>query len=349
MKARRFRAIIGSILLFCFLGAAFYVFCSSQIKSRRESSEIDNQKSVTRYIYRSIERKDTKLLKNLSFSFWDEVEIPGMPSSRFMDLETQKIFSSSQCPQGICMTEDFLLLTSYSEGNDDLGELFVFDRKSGSYLVTLGMNSRSHLGGVTYDGQNVWVCNSSSNTIERISYDFIELMAQQNRGQVVDASEMVDTFSVTNTPSCMTFYDDRIWIATYSTRKKNAVLVAYYYDQTKNELTVLNRYQIPKKVQGIEFDDEGRVYLSTSYGRSSSSYLKLYTSIFALSGDSEHPAVRVEMPPESEEIAFSDQTLYILFESAAEKYYYGTDGKGISISPIDKILMLDIDDVISSY
>jgi hypothetical protein len=211
------------------------------------------------------------------------------------------------------------------------------------------MNSRSHLGGVTYDGQNVWVCNSSSNTIERISYDFIELMAQQNRGQVVDASEMVDTFPVANTPSCMTFYDDRIWIATYSTQKKNAVLVAYYYNQTKNELNVLNRYQIPKKVQGIEFDDEGRVYLSTSYGRSSSSYLKLYTSIFALSGDPDHPAVRVEMPPESEEIAFSDQTLYILFESAAEKYYYGTDGKGISISPIDKILMLDIDDIISSY
>jgi hypothetical protein len=30
----------------------------------------------------------------------------------------------------------------------------------------------------------------------------------------------------------------------------------------------------------------------------------------------------------------------VLFESAAEKYYNGTDGKGVSLSPIDKILML---------
>jgi hypothetical protein len=345
MKARRALAIIGSILLFCLLGTGLYLSYRSEVNSRRNNTAIDNIKSVRNYIYHSTESQNTKLLKNHTFSFWEEVEIPGMPSSRLEDFKTQKIFSSSQCPQGICLTEEFLLLTSYSEGNDDLGELFVFDRENGNYLVTLGMNPKSHLGGVTYDGENIWVCNSGTNTIERISYDFVVLMAEQNRGEVVDASEMVDTFAVENTPSCITFYDDRLWIATYSAKKSGAVLAAYHYNMTSNELSALSRYQIPKKVQGIEFDEEGRVYLSTSYGRMSSSYLKVYDSLFSLSGDPEHPALRVEMPPESEEIAIWDQTLYVLFESAAEKYYNGTDGKGISISPIDKILMLEIGDL----
>ena len=48
------------------------------------------------------------------------------------------------------------------------------------------------------------------------------------------------------------------------------------------------------------------------------------------------------MPPASEELDVSDNTLYILFESAGEKYYEGTDGKGKSLFPLDKILKIPI-------
>lgn len=347
MKTCVRRALIGLFLLFLLCGALFYAFRRWYVFRQDDADTIDNINSVMNYNYHSSEGKKNKLLKNQTFSFWNNVEIPGMPSSRLSDLETKKIFSSSQCPQGICLTEDFLLLTSYSDDDGALGELFVFDRKTGSYLFTLGMNPKSHLGGVTYDGQNVWVCNSGTNKVERISYDFIVLMAKQNQGGVVDASEMVDTFSVVNTPSCITYYNNRLWIATYSL-KKDAVLVAYHYSQEKNELISLNQYKIPEKVQGIEFDADGRVYLSTSYGRSSSSWLKIYANLFALSGDPDHPDIRVEMPPASEEIAISGQTIYVLFESAAEKYYSGTDGKGTSISPIDKILLIDTDGLLEA-
>ena len=49
------------------------------------------------------------------------------------------------------------------------------------------------------------------------------------------------------------------------------------------------------------------------------------------------------MPPGSEEIDFQDDALYVIFESAGEKYYEGTDGKGTSTSPIDKILQIRVD------
>ena len=48
------------------------------------------------------------------------------------------------------------------------------------------------------------------------------------------------------------------------------------------------------------------------------------------------------MPPCSEEVVFVDGSLFILFESASEKYFEGTDGKGVSSSPLDSLLEIEI-------
>ena len=48
------------------------------------------------------------------------------------------------------------------------------------------------------------------------------------------------------------------------------------------------------------------------------------------------------MPPCSEEVAFVDGSLLVLFESASEKYFEGTDGKGVSPAPIDTLLEIEI-------
>ena len=50
------------------------------------------------------------------------------------------------------------------------------------------------------------------------------------------------------------------------------------------------------------------------------------------------------MPPCSEEIDIDEDNLYVLFESAGEKYLEGTDGKGQSLSPIDKLLIIPLKD-----
>ena len=45
----------------------------------------------------------------------------------------------------------------------------------------------------------------------------------------------------------------------------------------------------------------------------------------------------------SEELDSVDKRLYVIFESAGEKYLEGTDGKGNSPAPIDKILRINTD------
>jgi uncharacterized repeat protein (TIGR02543 family) len=309
----------------------------------RWTPQIDNVYNVENYSYNtkngSVE--NTTLLKDLDYSFLNELDIPGMPDTREDDVLNKYIFSQAQAPQGICLTDEFVIISSYSTEDDCMGELMVFDRESGDYMVTLGMDEKSHLGGIAYDGENVWVCNSYESSIERISYDFIELMAYENTGDVVDARDVVDEYSVKNTPSCITYYGGRLWVATHSIVLKSKMM-AYYLDETTDKLKALSEYKIPSKVQGIVFDEDGGVYLSTSYGRSASSYLLYFSSVISLSTSPTHPTRRIEMPPCSEEIENYDGNLYVLFESAGEKYLEGTDGKGKSLSPLDKLLVIPL-------
>lgn len=323
------------------LEEAYYASSSFSVK-------IDNEKNVLNYPYHATKRRvDVKnvLLKDLDFSFCEKIDIPGMPRTKESDFLNQTIFSKAQCPQGLCITEDFVLITSYSSEDDCMGELMVMDRITGEYLMTLGMDEDSHLGGIAFDGLNVWVCNSHENCIERISYDFIAQMAMKNKGQVIDARDVVDRYPVSNTPSCITYYGGRLWIATHSPLFRSK-MVAYHFDSTTDSLNSLSSYNIPATVQGVVFEEDGGVCLSLSYGRSESSFLYYYDSVVSMTTKPKKPELAVEMPPCSEEIEIYGDQLYVLFESAGEKYMEGTDGKGQSLSPIDKLLMIPLTEII---
>ena len=304
---------------------------------------IDNYMNVEMYSYHTnnLLYLNQKELRQCSYNFVDDIEIPGMPSTREKDYVDNYINSSSLCMQGLCFTPDYILMTAYSEEKNVPGALMVFDRQSGEYLVTLGMNKESHLGGIAFDGENLWVCHSNSTTLERISYQYIQLIANDAPGYCIDASAISDEYRLKNTPSCITYYGGRIWVASYN-KMFHSKMYSYSYDPETDSIAMLGSYNIPSKVQGVAFDSNGSVYLSTSLGRNKSSYLKVYNSLLSLNSYPGNPYVKVEMPPCSEEIAIADNNLYILFESASFKYFEGTDGKGKSTAPIDKLLAVDM-------
>ncbi len=303
------------------------------------TKRIDGDYNIQMYTYpNSVTNRSNKKLKNCSYEFLNNVKIPGMPSTREEDVKQNRITDSSQCLQGICLTEDYLLISSYSSGqNNTLGCIHIFDKQSGKYLASLGMKERSHLGGLAFDGTNIWVCHSNSSALECIPYQFVKQIAEIQPQSVVDCSALFQEYHVSNVPSCMVYHNGRLWVATHS-KLLNSKMAAYKV--TKNGLRQTDSYRIPGKVQGIAFDEENRVYISASYGRKKSSYLRVYDSVARLNENPNHPMVKIEMPPCSEEIAMADNKLYVLFESASEKYFEGTDGKGTSISPIDEVLVI---------
>lgn len=97
---------------------------------------------------------------------------------------------------------------------DVLGSLYLFDRKSGEYLATLGMKRNSHLGGVACDGKNVWICHSDNSTLERIPYQMLVELAKEKPKEFIDCSKSIEAFRVKNRPSCITYHDGKLWVAT---------------------------------------------------------------------------------------------------------------------------------------
>lgn len=304
------------------------------------TKEINSFRNVEHYSYIS-DNENTAKLKDCAYSFVENIDIPGMPSTREYDYMKNLVTTEEQCPQGICMTEDFCLITAYcSNDSENLGSLYVFDRDNGEYLVTLGMKKNSHLGGLTFDGRNLWICHSDTRTLERLNYDYIKRIALSRPKMFVDATGMFKEYRVSNMPSAITYYDGLLWVATHNAYFKSTMISYKYLD---GGLVEQERYQIPEKVQGITFDEEGHVYLSTSFGRRKSSYIRMYESITALDDKPKKPAYNIELPPCSEAIIYQNKRLYVLFESASLKYFEGTDGRGMSISPIDKILIVEAD------
>ncbi|MBQ8279347.1 MAG: InlB B-repeat-containing protein [Roseburia sp.] len=320
------------------------VVVSEMVLFAKWTEEIDNYYNVEMYSYETScdeAEVNQKLLTDCNYRFWDDMLIPGMPQTRESDYLNNYITQAAQCMQGLCFTEEYILMTSYAESSTVPGTLMIFDRETGEYLVSLSMKVNSHLGGVSYDGENIWICHSEQKTLERIDYQFVQRIVESGANYCVDISGISVEYKIKNSPSCISCYGDRIWVATHSTIF-NGEMISYIYKKDTEELIAVSEYQIPKEVQGVAFDEDGSIYFSTSYGRKNSSYLKGYTSLLALTQSLSEPSIEVEMPPCSEEVAFVDGSLLVLFESASEKYFEGTDGKGISTAPIDTLLEIEI-------
>ncbi len=324
------KKIIILIVFLYFIGGGLYIIAESQNKMPEDNylssgdsvvrgimGNINNYSNVINYAYQS-----DFVLKDLKYSFVENID-----------------FSYDQYLQGICFTDKYVLITSYTDQKDALGRLMIFEKETGEYQITLGLDKKSHLGGVAFDGDNVWVCNSSTMSLERISYDYICEAIMLHKGNMLDVRNLVESYKVGIIPSCITYYKDRLWIATHN-KWTNSKMVSYQFLSGKNQLNYVKVYKIPSKVQGIAFDDMGKVYLSTSYGRRSSSYLRTYNSLAEMNKNLNNYVNNIEMPPCSEGIDIDDKKIYVLFESAGKKYLEGTDGKGKSTAPLDKILVI---------
>lgn len=301
---------------------------------------INPNRNVQDYPYKS--DGGELLLKELSYDFLYAIDTPGNPKTRVDDLLDRKFSSEFQCPQGLCITPEYYIVSSYAMENDKQGALTLYRRESGEYVVSLGMEAESHLGGIAFDGKNLWICHSKTNEIECISYDFVKKIANLSNQNFVDISNCFTKYKVNNIPSCLTCRDGKLYVATHRIYTPG---VLYCYELIDNTLQLKEKFLVPPKVQGIYFDERGGVWISQSYGRNRSSHLLYYADLQSLRKEFLIPDVSVELLPGSEALVVEDNICYVLFETASYKYYEGSDGKGVCKYPLDRILMIDCDSI----
>lgn len=212
----------------------------------------------------------------------------------------------------------------------------------------------SHAGGLSHFGDYVYLCDSEGDPARIIVFSLDEILAAQNGGKVFAKG----FFEVDNNASFCYVKDGTLYVGEYYKAKrfptkeehamtapdgsKHAATIFGYYLDENGEFGLQDYdadfvYSICDTVQGMCITDGGQIVLSTSFALMTSHHY--YYDLpqgeaegeFSLDGreiplwylDSNDLTKDVKLPPMSEEIVFVDGRIYVMNESACNKYIFG--------------------------
>ncbi len=255
-------------------------------------------------------------------------------------------------PQGLAYdsTYNAYLVSGYMD-DDSASRIYIIyaDQSMQDKYITLTYNSSdivSHMGGIATDGTYCWVTHGYN--LYRIS---CQDMHNCYNG---DSIEVLDCATVANHGAYLTIYNDQLWVGeyhnnVYTTSDLHHITtpcgdshgaVAYCYTINYSQpygltsTTPTMALSTTDEVQGMAIQDN-TVILSCSYSHNDS-HIYMYTidmttttthtitiddvTIPLYFADSSNISENYILPPMSEGITIVDNTLYIVFESAANKY-----------------------------
>jgi fibronectin type 3 domain-containing protein len=240
--------------------------------------------------------------------------------------------STSMTPQGITFAKKYLLVTAYDQKSEENSVIYVMDKITQELLTTLILPSKTHAGGICFDGINVWIPTGTK--LSTIPYSEIDEAAQSGN-PFTSVSYSANTY-VDTTVSFLTYYDHKLWAGSYDELMETN-LYSYTIEDKETEpyLIQADTIVLPTRVQGIAFTTKGTLILSRSCQlykglRGYMRQLDLYKPDFANATDGMitlgESINTVEMPSMNEGIAISGSYLYVNYESAAfDKASYKMD------------------------
>ena len=284
-------------------------------------------------------------------------------------------------PQGICIAGDYILMTAYcnveslkedlennseqtvnqmrmeatEEHNRHNSVLYVLDKFNGSHIATMVFDDKSHVGGITFDGEYIWVAKGGNCKID--GYSFVDVRACIEMGSFnYPMCEVACEVQCDTTTSFVTYHDGYIWVGTFSgDAEQNGVLTGYNIVKTGGVHCVETHkiVEIPAHANGAVFiDTEVGPYLAvtTSYGRSNDSTLYVYDATnlrsIGMIGKAKLPEyANFTLPPMAEELCAENNDIYFLFESASTAYSFVEDNMCEDV--VNTICILDRRNIIN--
>lgn len=295
-----------------------------------------NQNSVVGNIKESKAYKDKnykEFFKKVNYSQSKNFIIPGL--------------DSSMIPQGMCDAGNYILISAYDKKEAKDSCIHVINKSTGKLVKTVYISgNKSHVGGIAYDGTYVWVANGTKYTVSRIKLSDIINNTKDGKSVKHSTYNLRTMGGSKVTGSFATYSNGILWIGQFNAENDTYV---YGFKMEGSSLKARYRISIPKKIQGITFMSNGKVVLSQSYGRNSASKILVYNKPSYTTKDGVKYAnlgkatTTVTAPPASQNMFIgNDNLLYILFESAADHYRNGRDGKGKANTPVDRVCPITI-------
>lgn len=258
--------------------------------------------------------------------------------------------NTSMVPQGMCDAGNYILISAYDKNKKHNSCIYVINKSTGKLSKSVYLDSKSHVGGLAYDGKYVWVANGTESTVSKVA--LTNIIGAKDGGSVRTKKYTTKTVGGYNVrASFITYSNGLLWIGQFDEDKST---YAYGYpvsrsDETGFRLIASHRIKTLSRMQGMAFDKSGRLILSQSYGRNNSSKIyvcdkPVYTSKNNVKYDESLKInTSITAPPASQNMFVgNDNLLYVLFESAADFYRNGRDGKGKANTPIDRVCPLMI-------
>ncbi len=247
--------------------------------------------------------------------------IPGMKTTNVAGFSC-----TSMVPQGMCLAGSYFLITAYDYKKTDYSVVYVVSRSSKSYITTIVLPSKAKVGGIAYDGTNVWI--SKGKAVASFPYSVVT-DAVNGGNSYTELAGYRSVYKLDTTASFMGYNNNILWIGTFS--QSSSAMKGYSVTNKTTVPSLVPTYtmDVPSKTQGITFDSEGTLILTRSYRtkKAKSGYisqLRTYKPSFGSPKSSgkvlKNAALKVTtMPPMVEGAAVYGTYTYALFSSSYYK------------------------------
>ncbi len=265
-------------------------------------------------------------------------------------------------------SEKAYLMCGYMTDNESPSRIYVTteDGKSSKYVSLVTKDGKAytgHTGGIASDGSRVWLANDGS---QADNDNGVWVLSLKDILDAKDGGELVlDTFFVPECRSAFCLVDgEYLWVGEFRDSEKYLTKETHTFEVGDGETNyaLICKYKLDPStetgidgntpeailsvrdlVQGFIRTDDGSFVLSCSYGLANSHMYK-YDDVTKGAADTslevngekvpvwylsdEDMQSDVEMPPMSEELVYKDGRVYVLFESACNKYIFGNFMRG---------------------
>lgn len=296
----------------------------STVKSAKTAKKAAKSTSTTAKYYTTKKAfKKSKAYKKYSafrknIVYKASVVIPGLKVTNVAGFNATRMV-----PQSVAFAGNYMLISAYAYGKAQESVIYIMNKNTKKYITTLVLPHTGHVGGMAFDGVNVWITYGKN--LQAFKFSEIEAAVASGKAYY-ELYRITAICPMPETVSYVAYYKDRIWAGAYNELSKK-YMYAYAIGNKYGTptLTNTNRMLMPNRTQGVAFTDSGKMIISrscqTKKGRRGfMSRLDTYKPTWNLQQNvikKNKKKKTVQMPPMNEGIAVLGSKTYVIYESAA--------------------------------
>ena len=275
-----------------------------------------------------------------SNDLYKKINVRNLPGFAFKSASEARNKNKIYCPQGICVTKAYILISAYNTGGEE-SRIYAYDKNSYKYKGYFSTGTSAHVGGLAYDEDNGIVFVSNNKKIQYIAEkDLADLLRGKKSVEVrnIKPAAGVETPKEMQT-STLTWHDGRLWVVvcekekddnevTWKCDMRTITYIAnkHYDDDANLQINVKATKYVDSEIykgesiNGIFFDpnDEHTLYLTSSTGRFK--FSKLYRCRANLDNSCGNLKNIKTLPSMAEGITFLNNNMLILYESCSDRF-----------------------------